>query len=170
MLSDEKAATLPRKSGGMFVKAHQNGIRNRNIKQNQIKESFVDGTMEEEKAKTQTLPRSYKTGSTKNRTVPDVPNAVINRAQSTNNVMDHGIHLVVSSNSFVSRQKQQIRPVLTVQEKLAQDIPSLPPQVKKCSFKITTTSCDVQQKITSIFYCLNVWVISKALFTILWTS
>ena len=135
MLSDEKAATLPRKSGGMFVKAHQNGIRNRNIKQNQIKESFVDGTMEEEKAKTQTLPRSYKTGSTKNRTVPDVPNAVINRAQSTNNVMDHGIHLVVSSNSFVSRQKQQIRPVLTVQEKLAQDSPSLPPQVKKCSFK-----------------------------------
>ena len=45
--------------------------------------------------------------------------------------MDHGIHLVVSSNSFVSRgQKQPIRPVLTVQEKLTQEVPSLPPQVK----------------------------------------
>ena len=46
--------------------------------------------------------------------------------------MDHGIHLVVSSNSFVSRgHKQPIRPVLTVQEKLTQEVPSLPPQVKK---------------------------------------
>ena len=46
-------------------------------------------------------------------------------------VMDHGIHLVVSSNSFVSRgHKQPIRPVLTVQEKLTQEVPSLPPQVK----------------------------------------
>ena len=46
--------------------------------------------------------------------------------------MDHGIHLVVSSNSFVSRggHKQPIRPVLTVQEKLTQEVPSLPPQVK----------------------------------------
>ena len=46
---------------------------------------------------------------------------------------------MLSANSFVSNskspQKQQqnniavIRPVLTVQEKLAQDLPSLPPQV-----------------------------------------
>ena len=57
-------------------------------------------------------------------------------------VMDHGIHLVVSSNSFVSRgHKQPIRPVLTVQEKLTQEVPSLPPQVKIYTFLHNTAIC-----------------------------
>ena len=108
MLSEEKAATLPRKSGGMFVKAHQTGLRGKtkNSSNNQIRESFVDdgnngGILVEELddnlPKTQTLPRSYKTGmggnSTKNRNAPSssdqvgaipIPNRPIGRAQSTN--------------------------------------------------------------------------------------
>ena len=103
MLSEEKAATLPRKSGGMFVKAHQTGLRKTKNSSNQIRESFVDdgnngGILVEELddnlPKTQTLPRSYKTGmggSTKNRNAPPssdqvgaIPNRPIGRAQSTN--------------------------------------------------------------------------------------
>ena len=140
-LSEEKAATLPRKSGGMYVKAHQNGMRKlkSGSSSGQIRETFVDdgAGSNDEQQKTQTLPRSYKSGIvTKNRIVPAPPDhavPMISRAQSTNSVMDHGINLIVSSNSFVSRTKPKIiRPVLTVQEKLAQDIPSLPPQVRNC--------------------------------------
>ena len=113
MLSEEKAATLPRKSGGMFVKAHhQTGNRKptmnlKNSSSNQmIRESFVDDgngggilvetEIDENLPKTQTLPRSYKTGmsGSKNRNAPStspdqvaipiIPNRPIGRAQSTN--------------------------------------------------------------------------------------
>ena len=103
--SEEKAATLPRKSGGMFVKAHQTGHRkttiNKNSSNQMIRESFVDDGInngilveDDNKPKTQTLPRSYKTGmggaGSKNRkgstdqvAIP-TPNRPIGRAQSTN--------------------------------------------------------------------------------------
>ena len=107
MLSEEKAATLPRKSGGMFVKAHQTGLRGKtkNSSNNQIRESFVDADgnngggilveeLDDNLPKTQTLPRSYKTGmggaGSKNRKGStdqgEIPtsNRPIGRAQSTN--------------------------------------------------------------------------------------
>ena len=125
------------------MKAHQNGMRKlkSGSSSGQFRETFVDdgAGSNDEQQKTQTLPRSYKSGIvTKKRIVPappDPPVPMISRAQSTNSVMDHGINLIVSSNSFVSRTKPKIiRPVLTVQEKLAQDIPSLPPQVRNLLF------------------------------------
>ena len=116
-------------------------------------ESFVDH--DDEKERTQTLPRSYKTGG-QNKLVKHSAiskSTSLNRTQSAN-----GVNLVLSSNSFVSStmpngnqtqlqqsqslQQQQskqaiqkpIRPVLTVQEKLAQEMPSLPPQVSERIF------------------------------------
>ena len=104
---------------------------------------------EDEKERTQTLPRSYKTGG-QNKLVKQSnisKSTSLSRTQSAN-----GVNLVLSSNSFVSstmpngNQTQQslqqskqaiqkpIRPVLTVQEKLAQEMPSLPPQVSERSF------------------------------------
>ena len=146
--ADQKAATLPRKGGGLFVKAHE-GARNKIQPKPQQVETFVDNPAdcnEEETAKTQTLPRSYKTGCS-NHNIPDSL-GLVNRTQSTS-VLSNGVNLVLSANSFVSSTmkptgnqaspanadcipiQKPIRPVLTVQEKLAQDLPSLPPQVGK---------------------------------------
>ena len=142
----EKAATLPRKSSttGLFLKAGKSRSKTRTEP-----ESFVD--LDDEKERTQTLPRSYKTGGQNNQKILlqqqqkklQKQNNSLNRTQSAN-----GVNLVLSSNSFVSSTmpngqpnpdanavstskpiQKPIRPVLTVQEKLAQEMPSLPPQV-----------------------------------------
>ena len=144
----EKAATLPRKSSttGLFLKAGKSRSKTRTEP-----ESFVD--LEDEKERTQTLPRSYKTGGQNNQKILlqqqqkklQKQQNSLNRTQSAN-----GVNLVLSSNSFVSSTmpngqpnpdanavavstskpiQKPIRPVLTVQEKLAQEMPSLPPQV-----------------------------------------
>ena len=139
----------------MFVKAG----KSRNSKARTEPESFVD--LEDEKERTQTLPRSYKTGGQNNQKILLLQQQkklqkhqqnCLNRTPSAN-----GVNLVLSSNSFVSstmpnRQQHHqdanaavsttkpiqkpIRPVLTVQEKLAQEMPSLPPQVSKCLLKV----------------------------------
>ena len=147
----EKAATLPRKSSttGLFLKAGKSRSKTRTEP-----ESFVD--LEDEKERTQTLPRSYKTGGQNNQKILlqqqqkklQKQQNSLNRTQSAN-----GVNLVLSSNSFVSSTmpngqpnpdanavstskpiQKPIRPVLTVQEKLAQEMPSLPPQVRANAF------------------------------------
>ena len=146
--NDQKAATLPRKGGGIFVKAHEAGrvhkiqaqqVATSTQKPTQIAaaavpESFVDDVNDDHGKTVQTLPRSYKTGCNsslkKKQSLPKQD--LLNTSQLSN-----GVNLVLSANSFVSSTmpngspvpQKPIRPVLTVQEKLAQDLPSLPPQV-----------------------------------------
>ena len=106
----------------------------------------------EEHSQTQTLPRSYKVGAKKSDISDQASKSThLSRTQSTNNVVKNqtnhnsalqsDVNLVLSANSFVSstmpncskQNMKPIRPVLTVQEKLAQDLPSLPPQVIICN-------------------------------------
>ena len=133
----------------MYVKAG----RSRTTRPRTEPESFVD---HEDENKTQTLPRSYKTGgqnqskSLQKKLLNHENKNGLSRTQSAN-----GVNLVLSSNSFVSSTmpngqqsngnevstkqpiQKPIRPVLTVQEKLAQEMPSLPPQVSKDYFRNT---------------------------------
>ena len=133
----------------MYVKAG----RSRTTRPRTEPESFVD---HEDENKTQTLPRSYKTGgqnqskSLQKKLLNHENKNGLSRTQSAN-----GVNLVLSSNSFVSSTmpngqpnpdanavavstskpiQKPIRPVLTVQEKLAQEMPSLPPQVRANAF------------------------------------
>lgn len=92
-------------------------------------------------SKTQTLPKSYKTR------VKSKDFESNNKPTTKSNLTKTGsVNLVLSANSFVSNNSSNvaksapkskqlnnttvIRPVLTVQEKLAQDSPSLPPQAE----------------------------------------
>ena len=88
---------------------------------------------------TQTLPKSYKLKTSDVKSTigtkfsPNFRSQSVGELSIENREMGR-VQLVVSSDSFVTstlpRPPKPVRSVLTVQEKLTQDIPSLPPQVR----------------------------------------
>ncbi len=127
-----KTGSLPRKRGNLFVKA---GQAPRRYEVNPAQQNHNPEQV-------QTLPRSYKhnekTVLEKSMSITNLdhtrgnPETEIDPPKFRENPDSSGVNLVVSAGSFVSNtlpKTKKVKPILTVQETLSQDLQSLPPQV-----------------------------------------